>query len=87
MRKLTSLLLTSLTLLTGCATAPAVVVKAVCPQIPALDEVVIPPPFLEKMQQWLSTSQPMQTSYELLSPNAKPNTPKLGVNSPEKTHD
>ena len=78
MFKLTSLLLIWLMLLTGCETAPRVVVKAVCPQIPELDEVAIPPSYLLRMQEILSSSPEKPINYGLVSPPVKPSTPKLG---------
>ena len=68
-------------LLTGCATVPNVLVKAVCPRVPALDQlpVALEPNFTDRMQAFLSGNLPEQTNFSLNSGNAKPNTTKSGT--------
>lgn len=65
-------------LLAGCATAPSVLVKAICPQIPELDQVPAAqvPSFTDRMQQLLSGKLPEQTDYSLTSPNVKISMPR-----------
>lgn len=81
MRKSVVLMLASLSLLASCATAPAVLVKAICPRPPALDQppAAQEPDFIERMQALLSGKLPAPTDFSLTSPNAKLSTTKSGT--------
>ena len=76
MQKSTALLLIWLTLLTGCASAPRVLVQAICPAIPELDQppAAQAPAFGPRMQLLLGGKLPEPISYELTSPSARPST-------------
>jgi hypothetical protein len=84
MRKLMMWLLSSLMLLTACATAPVVQPsKAVCPQLPELEMLDLGAArhnYLLRMQRWLLNSPQTPNSYSLTPDTAKPNTPRLGTN-------
>ena len=77
MRKSLPLTILSLVLLQGCASAPTVLVKAVCPVLPPLQE--IPSDALERsyigvMESFLQGSLETPINYELTS---KPATPSM----------
>ena len=61
--------------LTACATAPNVQVVQTCPEVPMLEldlpEDALERSFTERMQQWLSGSLEMPTSYDLHSEPVK----------------
>ena len=66
-------MLTCLLLLQGCQTAPRVLVQAICPQIPELDQqpAAQVPSFTDRMQSFLQGKLPEQTDYSLTSNSAK----------------
>ena len=73
MRKLPALMLTCLLLLQGCQTAPRVLVQAVCPRIPPLEQTPAAqvPSFSDKMASFLRGSLQEQTDYSLTLPSAR----------------
>lgn len=76
--KLTALLVSTLLILSGCATAPPVTVMEVCPKPPPL-ELDLPPDalersFFERMRAFLSGSLGMPINYDLPLGSAKLST-------------
>lgn len=76
MRKLLSLTLTLLLLLQGCQTAPRVVMQAVCPAIPSLDQTPAEqvPDFSERIACFLQGKLPEQCESEQTLPSASAST-------------
>ena len=79
MPKLRNSMLILLMLLTGCTTAPRVLVQAICPRIPELDQppAAQVPAFTNRMQSFLQGNLPAPTSYSLTSGSARLPTPTL----------
>ena len=76
MRNYLPLTILLLVLLQGCATAPSgpVVVQAVCPALPPLEQAAPEPSFTERMQSFLRGSLPALTGSDYSFPNAKLST-------------
>ena len=62
--------------LQACATVPAVIVQAVCPAIPPLEQqpALLEPTYSDKMASFLSGRLPGQTVYDYSLPSAKIST-------------
>lgn len=76
MRKYLVCLLLLLALLQGCQTAPRVIVQAVCPAIPALDQpsALLEPTFSDKIALFLSGKVPELTGSDFSLPSARLST-------------
>lgn len=76
MRKLLLLTLLWPLLLQGCATAPRVILQAVCPSIPPLDQPPAQqePTFSDRMGNFLSGKVPEPIGYDYSLSSAKPDT-------------
>lgn len=70
MLKLRNLALILPVLLAACQTAPRVLVQAVCPAIPALEQDAPGPAFGDRMENFLRGNLPEQTDYGLTSGSA-----------------
>ena len=73
MRELLPLTLLWLLLLQGCQTAPRVIVQAVCPAIPPLEQppALLEPTFSDRMESFLRGKVPEPTPSDFALPNAK----------------
>lgn len=83
--KLTALAVSTVLLLTACATAPKPVqVMQACPTIPALElslpQDALEQGFLDRMQDFLQGRLPEPISYELRLPPASPTGLRLNAN-------
>jgi hypothetical protein len=79
MRKSLLLISPLLLLLQGCQTAPRVLMQAVCPAIPPLEQDAPGPDFTGPMQSFLRGNLPGPTSYELTLPGVKASTTPPGL--------
>lgn len=73
MRKSLALILILPLLLMGCATGRTVLVQAICPRLPDLEQLPAAqvPSFTDRMQLFLQGSLEKPTAYELTSGSAK----------------
>ena len=76
MRKSLSLTILSVLLLSGCANAPRVLIQAMCPRVPELQQesAALEPSFTDRMQSFLQGNLPELNDYSLTSNSVRLST-------------